>query len=137
MAVGRAAVSPMGPGSFGADLRVEFRRVLRAPRDDVNSVAVNAALVTGLWFLLPPASKDWLFVLTGPAAFAVVLETWMLADVPATNMVGKDVGTMVPALADAPRLQQLLRAKSVALSLLVGIPCAVVSIVMGLAAGAW
>lgn len=133
----RAAASAVGSGSFRADVRTEFRRVFHAPRDDVNSVVVNAALVTGLWFLLPPAMKDSLFVLTGPAAFTVVLETWMLADVPATNMVGKDVDTMVPALADPPRLRQLLRAKSVALALLVGPPCAAVSVVIGVVVGAW
>ena len=118
--------------SFRADLRDEFRRVFRSPWDDLITVAVNAALVTALWFLLPQAVKDWLFVLQGPAAFAIVLETWMLADVPATNMIGKDVDTMVPALDDPPRLQQLLRAKSITLSLLVGIPSAVVSILIGI-----
>jgi hypothetical protein len=122
---------------FRSDLRDEFRRVFRSPWDDVIAVVVNAALVTLLWFLLPSAAKDWLFVLQGPAAFAIVLETWMLADVPATNMLGKDVDTMVPALADPSRLQQLLRAKSVALALLVGIPSAVVSIVIGIYDGSY
>ena len=118
--------------SFGADLRDEFGRTFHRPWDDLIAVAVNAALVTALWFLLPQAVKDWLFVPQGAAAFAIVLEIWMLGDVPATNMVGKDVDTMVPALDDPPRLQQLLRAKSVTLSLLVGIPAAVVSILIGI-----
>jgi hypothetical protein len=123
--------------SFRADLRAEFGRAFRAPRDDLIAVALNAALVTGLWFLLPQAVKDWLFVPQGPAAFAIVLEIWMLADVPATNMIGKDVDTMVPALDDPGRLQQLLRAKSITLALLVGIPSAVVSILIGIYDGSF
>jgi hypothetical protein len=121
---------------FRADLRDEFRRIFRRPWDDLISVVVNAALVTGLWLLLPAVVKEWLFVPQGPAAFAVVLETWMLADVPATNMIGKDVDTMVPPLDDQVRVQQLLRAKSVALSLLVGVPSAAVAIIIGLVDGA-
>jgi len=49
--------------------------------------------------------KDWLFIPQRPAAFAVVLETWMLADVPATNVIGKDVDTMVPALDNPTRFE--------------------------------
>lgn len=117
--------------AFRDDLREEFRRVLRSPWDDLIAVAFNAVLVVGSWLLLPPALKDWLFALQGPAAFALVLETWMLADVPATNMVGKDVRTMVPALEYSDRLRQLLRAKSITLALMVGIPSAIVSIIIG------
>ena len=117
--------------SLRADLRAERRRAFRSPWDDLTAVAFNAVLVFALWFLLPQPAKDWLFTLQGPAAFAVVLETWMLADVPATNMLGKDVATMVPALDDPARLQQLLRAKSIVLALLVGIPSAIVAILIG------
>jgi len=81
--------------------------------------------------------KDWLFIPQGPAAFAVVLETWMLADVPATNVIGKDVDTMVPALDNPTRFEQLLRVKSITLSLLVGIPSAVVSILIGIYDGSY
>ena len=59
--------------SFRADLRDEFVRVFRFPWEDLVAVAVNAGLVVGLWFLLPQAVKDWLFIPQGPAAFAVVL----------------------------------------------------------------
>ena len=78
-----------------------------------------------------------MFVRQGPAAFAIVLEIWMLVDVPATNMIGKDVDTMVPAVDDPRRLQQLLRAKSITLALLVGIPSAVVSILIGIYDGSY
>jgi hypothetical protein len=138
MGSARSVVSANGrEHSFRADLRAEFGRAFRAPRDDLIAVAANAALVTALWFLLPQAVKDWLFVPQGPAAFAIVLEIWMLADVPATNMIGKDVDTMLPALDDPPRLQQLLRAKSITLALLVGIPSAVVSILIGIYDGSY
>jgi hypothetical protein len=117
--------------SLRADLGVELRRILRSPWDDLVAIGINAVLVVVLWLLLPQAWKDWLFTLQGPVAFALVLESWMLADVPATNMIGKDIPAMVPALDDPPRLRQLLRAKSVVLALVVGIPCAIVSLIIG------
>jgi hypothetical protein len=130
-----SAVVDVGAGgrapSLRADLGVELRRILRSPWDDLVAVGINAVLVVVLWLLLPQAWKDWLFSLQGPVAFAVVLESWMLADVPTTNMIGKDIEAMVPALADPRRLRRLLRAKSVVLALIVGIPCAIVSLVIG------
>jgi len=125
--VGAGGTAP----TLRADLSHEVRRLFRSPWDDLVAIGVNAVLVVVLWFLLPQAWKDWLFSLQGPVAFALVLESWMLADVPATNMIGKDVETMVPALADPLRLRRLLRAKSIALAVLVGIPCAIVSLVIG------
>ena len=129
--MGSAVIGGRAP-SLRADLRDELRRVSRSPWDDLVAIGVNAVLVVVLWFVLPQAWKDWLFALQGPVAFALVLESWMLADVPTTNMIGKDIEAMVPALDDPPRLRRLLRAKSVAVSLLVGIPCAIVSLVIGL-----
>ena len=114
------------------DLRDELRRMFRSPWEDLTAIGINAVLVVLLWFLLPQAAKDWLFALQGPVAFALVLESWMLADVPATNMVGKDIEAMVPALDDPPLLRRLLQAKSIVLAFVVGIPCAIVSLVIGL-----
>jgi hypothetical protein len=129
-------VRAAGPGhSWRGDLRDEVRRIARSPWDDLLAVAANAVLVFALWFLLPQAAKDWVFALQGPVAFAVVLGTWMIADVPATNMIGKDVAAMVPALDDLRRLRQLLRAKAVVLAVLVGVPSAVVAVLIGLGDG--
>jgi len=91
--------------------------------------------------LLPPGLQDWLFARTGPMAFAVVLESWMLADTPATNMLANDAATARGAIGDPGRLLTLLRAKAVALAVVVAPACAVVAVAIGawtgrLAAGA-
>jgi hypothetical protein len=113
--------------TFGTDLRAEFRRLFRSPYDDLLVVVGNAAIVCAGWFLLPESARQWLFTLTGPMAFAVVLETWMLADTPSTNMLGNDPEAALAVLPDRPRLTRFLRVKSVALACLVGPPCAVVA----------
>jgi len=106
---------------------VEFRRLFHAPWDDVLVIVGNAALVCAGWFLLPAAARQWLFTLTGPMAFAVVLETWMLSDTPATNMLANDPQAALAALPDRVRLGRLVRAKTVALACLVGPPSAAVA----------
>jgi hypothetical protein len=87
----------------------------------------NALVVSALWFLLPSSVKDWLFSLRGPLAFAAVLEAWMLADTPATNMLGNDAISALAAVEDPTRLRRLLRVKVVALACLVGPPSVVVT----------
>lgn len=119
--------------SFGPDLRDEFRRLARPPRDDVSILSFNALLVAGCWFLLPTAARDWLFELHGPLAFAFVLQSWMLADTPATNVLGNDVASALSALPDEARLRRLLRVKATALAVLVGVISAVAAIVLGVA----
>lgn len=120
-----------GVRSFGADLREEFRRLARAPWDDVSILAFNALMVVGCWFLLPAAARDWLFDLHGQLALAFVLQSWMLADTPSTNILGNDVGSALAALPDHDRLRRLLRVKTTALSLLVGVVSAIVAVVLG------
>jgi hypothetical protein len=115
---------------FGADLRDEFRRLARAPRDDVSILAFNALLVAGCWFLLPSAARDWLFELHGPLAFAFVLQSWMLADTPATNPLGNDVSGAMAALPDRGRLRRLLRVKASALACVVGAVSALAGLIV-------
>jgi hypothetical protein len=42
------------------------------------------------WFLLPPRAHAFMFSLNGPLAFPVILASWMLADTPATNVMGSN-----------------------------------------------
>ena len=123
-------------GTTGVDtVRAELRRLVRPPFDDLAVVVLNAALVCGGWFLLPPSVQDWLFARTGPMAFAVVLESWMLADTPATNMLANDPQPALAALDDRHALLGLLRAKAVALALVVAPACAVVAAAIGVHEG--
>src|SRR5438270_2606872 len=124
-----AAVAVSGR-SFSADLRAEFARLFRPPRTEVTGLASNAFLVAAAWTLLPTAARDWLFVLEGPMAFAVVLQAWMLGDPATTNVLGNDVDAALDALPDPDRLRRALRAKSVAVGCLVAVPCALVGAVL-------
>lgn len=110
-----------GAGRFAAQLRAEFGRLTRPPREDLSIVALNALVVVAGWFLLPRPARDWLFERHGTLAFAVVLQTWMLADTPATNLLGNDVPTALAALPDGARLRRLIRVKVTALACVVGV----------------
>ena len=63
-------------------------------------VAVNGVLVTAAWLWLPLPLQDLVFTLHGALAFPVVLATWMLADVPATNVLGSDADRVLATLDD-------------------------------------
>lgn len=135
-----AGVRPVAPPAdrpasdvrtFGADLRDEFRRLARAPRDDVSILAFNALMAVACWFLLPVAARDWLFDRHGQLALAFVLQSWMLADTPSTNVLGNDVPSALAALPDHGRLRRLLRVKTTALALLVGVISAIAALVLG------
>jgi len=94
-------------------------------------VVANAALTCIGWFLLPPEARNWLFKLHGPLAFPVVLESWMLADVPATNVLGEDATGAAAVLHDPRALLDFLDAKRVALWLFVAPVCALLALIIG------
>jgi hypothetical protein len=104
---------------------------LHPPWDVPLVVVANATLTCIGWFLLPPAARDWLFKLHGPLAFPVVLESWMLADVPATNVLGEDASGAVSVLLDRKALLDFLDAKRVALWAFVAPICALLALVIG------
>lgn len=126
---------PEAPDRFRADLRGEFRRLATPPREDLSVLAFNAALVTGCWFLLPLAARDWLFELHGPMAFALVLQSWMLADTPTTNVLGNDVPAALRALPDPARLRRLFRVKAASLAVIVGVVSGLTSVALGVLEG--
>jgi hypothetical protein len=118
-------------------LRLELALAFRAPYATLLVLAGNAALVTAAWFGLPTGLQDWLFRYHGALVFPMVLASWMLADVPATNVLASDPARATEALDDRGALLRLLYAKSLVLWLLVGPLCAVVALVVGATSGRW
>ncbi len=121
----------MTDGGDGAPLtaaRTELRRVFTAPYEAPIVVAVNGLLMAGAWFLLPP---DWFFRVHAAWVFPLSLATWMLADVPATNVLGSDARRMAAVLDRRHDLLRLLVARNVVLWLLVVPICVVVALVDG------
>ncbi len=125
------------PTTLAGAFRAELRRAFSAPYEAPIVVAVNAALVSVAWFWLPLPLQDLLFTLHGELAFPVVLATWMLADVPATNVLGSDAARALSALDDPGALRRMLYAKNVVLWLLVAPACALVTLGIGVTREDW
>jgi hypothetical protein len=113
-------------------VRAEFGRAFHPPYEVLIVVAINGLLMTGLWFWAPQSWKNALFSLHGTLAFAMVLACWMLADVPATNLLGADARRMRAALDDPTMFRRLLYAKNLVLWTLVAPLCSVVAVAIGL-----
>jgi hypothetical protein len=129
---GGSGTPPQQPASFRADLRRAFGRLLEPPRADLWNLVTNGLMVTGGWLLLSPATRDALFGLQGPLAFAVTLEAWMLADTAGTNMLAQDAASTRAAIPSPGALRHLLRVKTAALACLIGPICAVVCLAIAL-----
>jgi len=125
------------PASYAAALRAELGRAFTAPYEAPVVVTVNAVLVTGAWLWLPLPLQDLLFSLHGALAFPVVMATWMLADVPATNILGSDPHRIVAAIDDPSALRRLVYAKSAVLWLLVTPVCVLVAVGIGIDRERW
>jgi hypothetical protein len=115
-----------GDDAPSTPVRDELRRVFTAPYEAPIVVAVNGVLMAGAWFLLPP---DWFFRVHSAWVFPLSLATWMLADVPATNVLGSDARRMAAVLDRGDDLRRLLVARNVVLWLLVIPVCVVVAVV--------
>lgn len=118
---------------LAGEVGAELRRLTRPPRHELLTLGVNAAMVTAGWFLLPAPLTSWLFDnLHGAVAFATVLLTWALCDVSSTNLIGHDERGAREAL-ETGRWRRFLTVKVVALSLVIGVPCMLLALVLGLA----
>jgi hypothetical protein len=114
-----------------AAVAAAYRRAFRPPFEIPLALVGNAVLMTAAWFLVPPRVHDWLFSLHGPLAFPVVMASWMLGDTPSTNVAGLDTDTALAVL-DEPRAFRIwLGARSIVLTSLVGIPCAIIALIIG------
>jgi len=109
------SVTPPLPSNLLGAVRQEFSRAFHPPFEQVAVVVFNGALMSSLWFFLPPSLKNDVFTLHGSLLFAVVLSAWMYADVPATNVMGSDARRMLLAIDDPVMLGRLLDAKSIVL----------------------
>ncbi len=119
------------PASVIEAVRLEFGRAFRAPYVVPSVVVVNGLLMTGLWWWAPGSWKNSLFSLHGPLAFALVLGGWMLADVPATNLLGPDPRRTRTALDDPVMFRRLLYAKNLVLWAFVAPLCSFVALIIG------
>ncbi len=117
------------PETVRQAVREEWARVFHLPFDVLITVAVNAALMSSLWFFLPPSLRDAMFTLHGSLAFAFVLSSWMYSDVPATNLLGPDALRVLAALDRPDVLRRILVAKNVVLWTLVAPVCVTISLV--------
>ncbi len=140
---GRIAPSPVTltpvvlPSTYRAAFRAELRRAFRPPYEDPAVVVGNGVLVTVAWLWLPLPLQNLLFSLHGALAFPVVLATWMLSDVPATNVLGSDADRVLAALDDPATLTRLLYAKVAVLWLLVAPVAALVAVGIGVDRDRW
>jgi hypothetical protein len=119
------------PALVRSELRIAFHKPFIAP----TVVVVNGLLMTAAWFLLPTKWQDALFAVHGPFAFAVILASWMYADVPATNVLAVEPDAARYGL-DHPRaLRRLLDAQNIMLWLLVTPICVIVAVAIGIHQG--
>ena len=125
------------PTRLGPLVRLEFRRALRSPYVAPSVVVTNGLLMTGAWFLLPTRWQDVLFSLHGTFAFALVLASWMYADVPATNVLGLGAERSLEALDDPVALGRLLNARDIVLWMLVTPICVLVALGIGIYETQW
>ena len=122
---------------LGPLVRQEFRRAFRSPYVAPSVVVINGLLMTGAWFLLPPRWQDALFSLHGTFAFALVLASWMYADVPATNVLGVGAQQSLEALDDPLVLGRLLNARDIVLWMLVTPICVLIALGIGVYETQW
>jgi len=87
--------------------------------------------MAGLWWWAPGDWRNSLFSLHGPLAFALVLGGWMIADVPATNLLGPDARRTRAALDDPVMFRRLLFAKNLVLWGFVAPVCSLVAVIIG------
>ena len=117
------------PDSMRAALVAELGQAFSAPYQVPITVVANAVLMSAGWFLLP---RDWLFTITSPLAFPIVLSSWMYSDVPATNVLAPDRLRVLAAFDDSRMLTRLLVAKSAVLWLFVAPFCVLIAVAAGL-----
>ncbi len=117
------------PDSFRRAFSLEFWRSVKPPFEVPLVILINGLLVLLFWFT---PYKDQMFTLHGALAFPIVLGSWMISDVPATNVVAADRTRMLAALDDDDMLMRLLAAKSALLWVLVAPICVIIAMIIGI-----
>ena len=128
-----------GRAALRHDVLTEARRVMRPPREVLICVAANGVLVSVLWFFSPVRLFDAIFTLHQAFMFPVVMASWMIADVPATNELAPDATRVLALLEDddVVGLERLLRAKHLVLWVIVTPIVLVVAAIMGATSHHW
>jgi len=115
----------------------QYRRVVRRPWDIPTGLVTNGALMVAAWFLLPPRLHTLMFSLNGPLAFPIVLASWMLADTPATNVMGSSPALALSVLRDRAAYWRWLAARCIVIGSIVGLASAVGVLYVGLGHYPW
>ncbi len=116
------------PKSLPEAVREEFGRAFHDPFEAPICIGINVVLIALGWWLLPAFITHWIFGYYGAHALPLTLLSWMVADVPATNVIGSDARRMAVALRDRSTLLDLLVAKAIVLWLLTAPLCFVVDL---------
>jgi len=117
------------PTSFRQAFSSELAQAFVSPYQIPITVIINALLMAGAWFLLP---RGWLFTVTSPLAFPLILSSWMYSDVPSTNVLTPDRVRVLAALDDPKMLNRLLGAKVAVLWLFVAPFCSILAVAEGI-----
>ena len=112
-----------------AAIRAEVTHIVRHPGDLLLSVASSAAIVLFLWYVVP---RSWFFTFTGPEGLPYALAGWMYTDAFVTNVLTSDPERALAAIDDPAELTALLRAKVLAVWLIIGPLCTVIAVAIAL-----
>lgn len=115
----------------------EYRRVVQPPWEIPTVLVTNGALMVAAWFLLPPRAHDFMFSLNGPLAFPVILASWMLADTPATNVMGSNPDLALAVLNEQAAYWRWLAARCIVIGSIIGVACAAGVMYVGLGHYPW
>ena len=115
----------------------EFRRIRRPPYSVIWCIVINFVLVTTCWFLPVPVIKDFLFTLHKTFWFPLVMASWLIADVPATNELAPDRWRVLDALDDPVAIERLLRAKHIVLWMITTPMTVIAALIVGIVTGDW
>jgi hypothetical protein len=103
------------PRSLAEAYRLQFDRAFRYPFSVPFTLLGNAVLTAVLWFWSPRDLFSVFFNVNELFFFPMVLASWMVSDVPATNEYAPDAQRILAALDDPTMLTRLLRAKHLVL----------------------
>lgn len=118
-------------------VRSEYRRVVRPPWEIPTALVTNGALMVAAWFLLPARAHNFVFSLNGPLAFPIILASWMLADTPATNVMGSNPALALSVLEDQAAYWRWLAARCIVIGSIVGAACAAGVMYVGIGHYPW
>lgn len=118
-------------------VRDEFRRIRRPPYGVIWCIVINFVLVTAFWFVPWPVINDFMFSLHKTFWFPLVMASWLIADVPATNELAPDRWRVLAALDDEAAIDRLLRAKHLALWMITTPMTVIAALVVGIVTGDW